>query len=119
MNKKIKKIIISFLAILVAVGLTPLFAAFEAHVINVTAHIENALSVSPEAIDFGTVFPQEVLEKNFTIALSESFLEEDRVDDVHYKLVQKPKPKVDTYQIIYPESIPEGIVAWKFCLEHQ
>ena len=119
MNKKIKKTIISFLAVIAAIGLVPLFAAFEAHVINVTAHIENALAVSPEAIDFGTVFPEEVFEKNFRIALSDSFLAEDRVDDVHYKLVQKPKPKGDTYETIYPVNFPDGIVAWDFCLNQQ
>jgi hypothetical protein len=69
-----------------------MFAAFEAHVINVTAKIENALTVNPDHIDFGTVFPQEYLEKSFTVELSNSFLEQDRINDVEYKIVQKPKP---------------------------
>ena len=69
----------------------PLFAAFEAHVVNVTAKIENALSVATDAIDFGTVFPQEHLELPLSIALSESFMAEDRVDDVNYIIRQKPK----------------------------
>lgn len=72
------------------------FAAFEAHVVNVTAHIENALAVDPQEIEFGTVFPQEYLEKNFTISLSDSFMDEDqtRVKDVQYKIVSKPKCKI-------------------------
>jgi len=69
----------------------PLFAAFEAHVVNVTAKIENALSVATESIDFGTVFPQEYLEEELHLGLSDSFLAEERVDDVEYVIRQKPK----------------------------
>ena len=67
------------------------FSAFEAHIVNVTATIENALGVSVTAIDFGTVFPQEHLDRPLTVALSDSFLGEDRVDDVEYFIRQKPK----------------------------
>ena len=69
----------------------PMFAAFEAHVINVTAQIENALNVPVSEIKFGTVFPQEHLNQPLRIALSGSFMEEDRVDDVNYFIRQKPK----------------------------
>lgn len=86
-----KKIVIGVGALLTAVVLSPLFAAFEAHVINVTAKIENALSVNTNALDFGTVFPQEHLDLPVKIALSQSFLDEDRVDDVEYFIRQKPK----------------------------
>jgi len=77
------------------VATVPLFAAFEAHVINVTAHIENALWVSPEAIEFGTVFPQEYLKKIAFVRLSESFMADDqiRVGIVDYVINQKPKPR--------------------------
>lgn len=50
------------------------FSAFEAHVINVTAKIENALSVPVDEIDFGTVFAQEKLDKTVNIALSDAFI---------------------------------------------
>jgi hypothetical protein len=79
-------------------------SAFESHVINVTAHIENALTVNTEHLDFGIVFPQEYIERNFTINLSESFLAENRVDDVEYDIVQKPKPR-------NPED-------WQYCLQN-
>ncbi|MEK7643425.1 MAG: hypothetical protein AAB372_03195 [Patescibacteria group bacterium] len=69
-----KKIILALAATGTAVAMLPLFAAFEAHVINVTAKIENALSVPIEELEFGTVFPQEKLDKNFTISMSEAFL---------------------------------------------
>lgn len=105
----------------VAVGVlagVSLLGAYEAHVINVKAHIENALAVSPANIDFGVVFPEETLLTTFQVNLSGSFLEQDRVDDVHYALIQKPKPKTveDPRETIYPNSFPNGIAAWDYCL---
>src|SRR3989338_4916226 len=88
-----KKILLSLGAVTaVLVGAT-MFAAFEAHVVNVTARIENALFVpmAQSGIDFGTVFPQEKLDKFFDVSLSQSFQDEDRVDDVTYMIRQKPK----------------------------
>lgn len=115
-----RKLIIVFVAILTAVATLPFFAAFEAHVINVTAHIDNALEVSPQEIDFGNVYPEEVLQDSFTVEMSESFLDEEqtRVDKIDYKLVQKPKPKGDPYATIIPPNFPDGIVAWNYCLNH-
>ena len=93
-----KKILLSLLALVVVAGGMAALSAYEAHVINVTAHIENALSVDAYEIDFGTVFPQEYVEKYFTISLSDSFLKEDRVDDVDYIIAQKPKCKIWSVQ---------------------
>jgi len=87
-----KKIILGLVAVVVVVGGVAGMSAYEAHVINVTAKIENALSVAVEHIDFGTVFPQEYLVRPLEIALSGSFIEEDRADDVEYVIKQKPKP---------------------------
>ena len=75
----------------VALATLPLLAAFEAHVVNVTARIENALSVPIDPINFGTVFPQEQLDRTIPVSLSQSFLDERRVDDVEYIIRQKPK----------------------------
>lgn len=86
-----KKIALGLVAVVVVVAGVAAMSAYEAHIINVTAHIENALSVSPKEIAFGTVFPQEYVESNFTINLSESFQAADRVDDVEYVIEQKPK----------------------------
>jgi len=77
----------------VVAGITAI-SAYEAHVVNVTAHIENALKVTPNApIVFGTVFPQEYLEKRLFVTTSESFCDPDqkRVLAIDYKIVQKPK----------------------------
>lgn len=92
------KILLTLVAVIaVAAGVMGL-SAFEAHIINVTAHIENALDVDTTPIAFGTVFPQEYLQRNFNIALSDSFNEANRVDDVEYKIVQKSKCKADDPQ---------------------
>lgn len=89
-----KKISLALIALLAVVGSVAAISAFEAHVINVTAQIENALEVSTEPIDFGTVFPNEIAYETLTIALSDSFAtsSQNRLDDVEYKIVQKPKP---------------------------
>jgi len=100
-----KKIFLGLGALALAVALVPMFAAFEAHVINVTAQIENALSVPVTPIAFGTVFPQEHLDQPLNVALSRSFFEENRVDDVEYIIRQKPKcalTNADGTQIIGP-----------------
>ncbi|MDP3900571.1 MAG: vWA domain-containing protein [bacterium] len=91
-----KKFFLSLAAVAaLAIGVVGM-SAFEAHVINVTARIENALNVPLEEIDFGTVFPQEQLYEGFDVALSESFLAEGRVDDVEYFIRQKPKCGITT-----------------------
>lgn len=69
-----KKIILGLIAVVAIAGGVAGMSAFEAHVVNVTATIENALSVIPEEIMFGTVFPQEALDKTLRVALSGSFL---------------------------------------------
>src|SRR3989344_1287052 len=87
----IKKVGLAGATLAVVVAGAAAFSAFEAHGINVTARIENALKVDTYAIDFGTVFPQEKLDKFFNVGLSDSFVAEDRVDDVEYFIRQKPK----------------------------
>jgi len=89
-----KKILLGLVAIVVVAGGVAALSAYEAHIINVTAHIENALKVTPNApIAFGTVFPQEYFERRLFITTSESFCESDqrRVLNIDYKIVQKPK----------------------------
>jgi hypothetical protein len=88
-----KKLILSLVALVaISLGIVGM-SAFEAHVVNVTARIENALSVPLEenGISFGTVFPEEVAYKTLDMSLSQSFLAQNRLDDVKYMLRQKPK----------------------------
>jgi len=90
-----KKLILGLAGLGAVLIMAPLFAAFEAHVINVTAQIENALFVHPQSRNFGTVFPQEYEELGIFVTFSESFSAEDqtRVGTVEYDIKQKPKPR--------------------------
>ncbi len=78
---------------LTGLALLPLFSAFEAHVVNVTATIENALFVHPQSREFGTVFPQEYFKKGIFITFSDSFSQTNqrRVSKVDYIIKQKPQ----------------------------
>src|SRR3989344_4583975 len=89
-----KKLLVGLLSLAIVVVAMPLFSAFEAHVINVSATIENALFVHPQSREFGTVFPQEYLEQAVFVTFSESFSATDqrRVGTVEYVIKQKPKP---------------------------
>lgn len=86
-----KKIILSVLAAGVLVAILPLVSAFEAHIINVTAQIEESCLNRIDDIDFGTTFPQERLDKTFDVELSASFLASSEHDELEYNIIQKPK----------------------------
>src|SRR3989344_300332 len=90
-----KKIAIGLVSLAIVLVMIPLFAAFEAHVINVTATIENALYVHPEDLTFGTVFPQEYFESSFFVTFSASFSAGDQrhASTTEYVIKQKPKPR--------------------------
>lgn len=91
-----KRILITIIAGIIVVSGVAALSAYEAHVINVTAKIENALRIIPpiNELAFGTVFPQEYFQKSFFITTSDSFYDTDqrRVLNIDYKIVQKPKP---------------------------
>ena len=103
-----KKILLALVAAVAVVGGVAGMSAYEAHVINVTAHIENALYVHPDEIAFGTVFPQEYVERDFTVELSTSFQAAGRVDDVEYVIKQKPKCICDSEEYTNETLCPEG-----------
>lgn len=93
MRKKILIVLGSLVMVITGVAAV---SAFEAYVVNVTAHIENALEIHGLThYDFGTVFPQEKFEKGFfEVRTSTSFCEDKqtRVMNIDYKIAQKPKP---------------------------
>lgn len=95
-----KKILLGLGALALIVAFIPMFAAFEAHVINVTATIENALAVTPTEISYGTVFPQEKLDRTFDVKFSDSFTAEQTADDVDYVIKQKPKCVLVTAELL-------------------
>ena len=76
-----KKVILIFAALLLVASGVAAVSAYEAHVINVKAHVENALKVQTDNLDFGTVFPQEFLKYHRDIQLSPSAVEELGVEE--------------------------------------
>lgn len=120
-----KKIASGIFALVIVFATVPMFAAFESHIINVTAKIENALSVTTNEIAFGTVFPQQRKSRNFSIFMSESFMQTDEVEAVEYVIKEKPKVRVlgsngkhDPYAIIFPDDdkYHNGVMAHQYCL---
>jgi hypothetical protein len=71
-----KKVILILAAIVLVASGVAAVSAYEAHVINVKAHVENALSVNTSDVNFGTVFPQEWIVKHREIKLSTSACDE-------------------------------------------
>src|SRR3989344_8796910 len=90
-----RKLLLTLATVALVLVSVPVFSAFEAHVVNVTAKIENALFVHPQSIEYGTVFPQEHLLSDFFLTFSESFSmdSQTRVGKVDYVIKQKPKPR--------------------------
>ena len=85
-----KKILVGLLGIAIVIIMLPLLGAFEAHVINVTAQIENGVEciVVSDPISFGTVFPQERLDRTFSVELSQTFLNDETHDLLEYAVEQ-------------------------------
>src|SRR3989344_5933705 len=71
-----------------------LFFSLQVSASHVT--IDPNLSVSPNVISFSTVFPGEVHFKPLTVDLSSAFLASPIHDDVEYRILQKPKPRIDS-----------------------
>jgi len=68
----VKKVILIAAALLMVFAGVAAVSAYEAHKINVKAHVENALTVDTVEMDFGTCFPEEILIKEANICLSQS-----------------------------------------------
>ena len=84
---------------LIVIGLALAAGIVALHALQVTATtviIDTNLSVTPGIISFETVFPGEVLFRPFNIGLSQAFLDSPIHDDVEYRILQKPKPRIDS-----------------------
>lgn len=94
-----KKTLLILAALMMVVSGVAAVSAYEAHTINVKAHVENALEVDTTEIDFGTVFPEEFMVQHRSVALSDSAVAEKGTEagDLDYVRVQpyaewKPVP---------------------------
>jgi hypothetical protein len=91
----VKKVILVLAALVLVASGVAAVSAYEAHLINVKAHVENALWVDTDEIDFGTVFPEEYLIAHRDIQLSESAINETRIgelDRVEFIIAVEWKP---------------------------
>ena len=79
-----KRVLLVLGALVTVFSGVAMVSAYEAHVINVTAHVENAMKLQSVGIgpdyeyDFGTVFPEEWMLKTFVVRVSDSFCELDQ-----------------------------------------
>jgi hypothetical protein len=91
----LKKLILVIAALVMVASGVAAVSAYEAHVVNITAKVENALILqhgtttdadAPLKLELGTVFPQEWIKEHIQISLSDSFKNEDDVDNLTYEL---------------------------------
>ena len=71
-----KKAILIVAALILVVSGVAAVSAYEAHTINVKAHVENALTVDTTEVNFGTIFPEELMIAHRDIELSTSAVAE-------------------------------------------
>lgn len=84
---------------LILIGLAGVAALLALDVLRVEAThvtIDENLTVTPNVISFETVFPGEVHFRPLDVNLAGSFLSNPIYDDVEYRIVQKPKPRIDS-----------------------
>lgn len=86
-----KKVILIITALVMVASGVAAVSAYEAHVINVKAKVENALFVANDELDFGTVFPQEWLNVHTTVEFSTSWGEQERVNTVDFEVWAEDK----------------------------
>jgi hypothetical protein len=101
----LKKAILIIAALMLVVSGVAAVSAYEAHIINVKAHVENALTVSGDGdMHLGTIFPEEFFITHHQISLSSSFL---AVKDLEPG-VPDPNARVNAVKLaIYAEEKPE------------
>lgn len=89
-----KKVILGLAGLVMLVSGVAMVSAYEAHIINVTAHVEKALNVDPSSVNFGTVFPEEWFTRNVFVGLSTSFCADTqtRAKRVYFKVYAAWKP---------------------------
>lgn len=90
MKNKISKSIIYGVAVIIVL----IFVFFEISVLNVEAQVDDnfLIKLSTWEIQFGTVFPQEILNKELTVSFDDSFYQQNEATSVDYKLSEQLKP---------------------------
>lgn len=92
-----KKVIFLVAALLVVFSGVAAVSAYEGHMVDVKAHVENALMVNTVEADLGITFPEEKVETDIIVGLSESFRAQTRYSTVLYNVYWEPKPIEEGY----------------------
>ena len=71
-------------------------------------NIDSTISVSPDYLRFGKVFPEEVLYKNLDVGLSASCRADRKIESVEYKIIQVAKAKISS-DAAYCETHPTDL----------
>ena len=108
-----RKAILIFAALLMVASGVAAVSAYEAHIINVTAHVENALYVDSSAAEFGVMFPEEWNKIKKEVRLSDSAQDElgeasGNLSEVQYKIFAEWK--VDTDNGTPANHIPDVMI---------
>jgi hypothetical protein len=114
----VKKVMLVLGALVMVVSGVAAVSAYEAHIINVTAKIENAMDIDPESVAFDTVFPEEWFTRPVVITTSISFCADDqtRAKFIYFKVFAAWKQYHDN-DPRYPDYYPwlGEAVYLKFC----
>ncbi len=86
-----KRIIFLVAALLTVFSGIAAVTAYEGHMVDVKAHVENALMVQTDDVNFGTMFPEQEKETQFQVSLSESFRAQTAISTINYKMYWEPK----------------------------
>ena len=106
-----KKVLLVLGALVMVISGVAAVSAYEAHLINVTAHVETALAVDVKPIKFGTTFPEEWFTRDLSITTSISFCEDTqtRVGDIYFKVYAAWKPIPGTDPVEYYNWLGDAI----------
>ena len=112
-----KKVLLLVSALLIVFSGVAAVSAYEGHMVDVKAHVENAIMVNTAEADFGIVFPQEKVETQVYVGLSESFREQERYSTVEYNIYWEPKP-VGDHEVCMDDPDNDGyfIPIWPYVL---
>ena len=91
-----KKVLLIVTTLILVMSGIAAVSAFEGHMVDVRTHVENAMWMdNANEVDFGTTFPQEGIETDVWIGLSNSFIAQERYSTVRYELWWEPKLLAD------------------------
>ena len=92
-----KKAVLIVSALLLVVSGVAAVSAYEGHLVDIKAHVENAIGVDTYELDYGIVFPQDEVEMDLMYGLSNSFMDanQTRISSVRYELYWELKPAGD------------------------